>query len=279
MKMKVTITLPLIILIALPLFWSIPNSSSIENPNLSWEPELNSESTLIGSSSETQVNVEPLETIWDNAISIKVLFAADEEELSNSYWTPYGYYYWRLYAYDILEKVNLRLVQKFGVYFNGWEYVTWHSDNSDYVNRLYEMVNELGWRSNRVYNVLIGFTGTSMSPAYGVVDSSISAILIHWKVYWADDNLLEHELGHIFRLHDHYEGDPHYHDDCIMSKEPVWQDLWGEDGYIWGVFAYEPRVFFTTNYCSLCAYTLKANKDRYMYWWYVIWGKYKVFPV
>lgn len=156
----------------------------------------------------------------------------------------------------------------FDIDFEAWEFIEWESNLGLPDDMLDEAINE-SWAERTKWSpyqrtVVVAFTDPGWKITIAVTDIPAAVIIVRLYAYWADDNVLMHEFSHLFFAHDHLNNtDPHYHDDCIMSYEPVWLGFVFEDGGVWWVGHEESRALVTKNYCSLCHYTVYLNAIRF----------------
>jgi hypothetical protein len=176
---------------------------------------------------------------------------------------------WQDVTYAWVERADDELYRKFEIDVDASvaDYVAYESTTNVPGERLNEAI-EVAWTVRSQYEfirtVVIAFTtGEHMGDLVGIADNRSAAILIRPLVYWADDNALMHELSHLYFAHDHFEGDPNYKADCIMSYEKVWVEFVLEDGGIWWVHRAVEKIFVTKNYCSLCYTTVYLNAIRF----------------
>jgi hypothetical protein len=87
----------------------------------------------------------------------------------------------------------------------------WQSDNSIYGDSLLsDAIAKTGFKSGetiingQVIDVLIAFTGQYLGCAGGAWVSK-RAIIMQYNAYWADDNILRHEVSHLFKTEDHVD--------------------------------------------------------------------------
>ena len=159
-----------------------------------------------------------------------VLVFGDEEERERvRYWKRYAYD-WAGWAEMQLERGDDRLVENFGIDIRILGFKDWDSDDSkDTMEDLwYELESDteqyLGqwyggeWWSNYV-DAIIGITdqtttdgAVGKAPGDDYLDQGKIFVLLKWQVYWADDNLVMHEVSHLYYAPDH---DPPC---CVMAN-------------------------------------------------------------
>lgn len=189
---------------------------------------------------------------------IYVLVFGDEEERNSERQDP-PYHTWSSYATNQIEfRGDDALASIFGIDVRILGYEEWDSDDSK--DSMYTLWDELAaetgsylgqwydgeWWQNYV-DAVIGITDqetpadspqiAGLAPGPTEIDKGNIFILLKWQVYWADDNLVQHEVSHLFYADDEYP-------DCgVMAYHTHYQTFIWEDG-LWSVFA-----------DVLCAYT------------------------
>jgi len=171
---------------------------------------------------------------------IPIVVAADEEFQNISYWTPPNNYLgWKEAALNIVERADNEIFSKYGIDFRIVSWTTWDSDNSLTYDRyrIHELANELNWNlAVREEVMLVGFTGQPMCDEYGKdvhgcafnpAKNKTRVALIHPEVYWADDNVVHHEISHLLGIP--YEC---HEDNCVMSDKQTFVVTLNSDGWI-----------------------------------------------
>lgn len=206
------------------------------------------------------------ETYYSTYI-IPIVVAADEEFQSVSYWTPpNNYLSWKEAAQNMIERADNEIFQKYGIDFRIVGYTVWKSDDSltlDF-DRICELANKLNWNpSVSGKRILVGFTGQGMErggmDVYGVAfnpkKNSTRAVLIHPEIYWADDNVVLHEISHILGIY--YEC---YCDDCVMSAKETYITILNSDGWMFWVWSNVPYAMLSLHWCNTCAWEIFHGK-------------------
>ena len=226
----------------------IPENSTVEylnttNPSNSVSP--------MGEESESEGN---------NPLYVLVFGDEEEEQQLRLRPTRIGQEWltWNQWALFQLERGDNALASTFGIDIRILDFLTWDSDNSK--DSMYDLWDELAtetgsylgqwyegeWWSNHV-DAIIGITDqetpADYHPIAGLtsgpleIDKGNIFVLLKWQVYWADDNLVQHEVSHLFYADDEY---PY----CgVMACHTHYQTFIWEDA-LWPVFA-----------DVLCAYT------------------------
>lgn len=120
-----------------------------------------------------------------------------------------------------------------------------------------EVIAETGFVSGTYFDyyqvhVLVAFTDQDMPDVFGLVNMTCKAVLIEETylagVGQATDNVLQHELSHLYGAQNHSE--PNLM--CVMNMYPYYISL--PYGY------YVPTALVTNNWCSDCAEIIASNR-------------------
>ena len=214
----------------------------------------------------------------EGAHPLYVLVFGDEEErnvLRSFPWDEeYVFRPWTQWAQYQLERGDEALVSNFWIDIRILDFLDWDSNDSlNSFNKLwYELEADtksyLGtWYTGEYWSnyvdAVIGITaqatvdntaGISPGPAY--VDQGRIFILLKWQVYWADDNLVQHEVSHLFYAPDHYNTC------CAMAGHTHWQCFIWEDG-LWLVFNNVYCAYTAYTWCTNCTATINSHSNRY----------------
>jgi len=170
-----------------------------------------------------------------------------------------------VFAELIIFSVDAYFYEQFQIYFLPRAYKLWYS--SDNPTNPFDMMNEAirktGFFTGKQMNdytldVLIIFTDDNLPiEIYGCSNRSLGAVLVRHTyrdgVGQATDNVLQHELSHLYYAEHNYEAGL----DCVMNRFPYWIDF---------PFYYEvPTTLVTTAWCPDCTQTINANRN--------IWGE------
>jgi hypothetical protein len=209
---------------------------------------------------------------------------ADEEERQmEHYWPPY-HIPWDSYAKGQLERGDESLVTNFGIDIRILGIEPWDSDDS--LTSMYSLWYELeadtthflgqwyeGENWSNYVDAIIGITaqatpedqdsiaGLASDPIK--VDQGRIFILLKWQVYWADDNLVQHEFSHLFYAPDHY------YSCCAMAHHTHYQTFIWEDE-LWFVFADIPCVFTSYEWCQTCDDIINTYQSLYKNYPYML---------
>jgi len=196
---------------------------------------------------------------------VYVMVAYDEEWESTAL-LSYGYSATTL-ARLLLSSVSDRFFMKWGVEFYPITDVFW--DSYDYPANedimMDEAIDETGFVTGVTtvgyitVDVLVAFTDqeipTIYGYCYGYSDRELGVVLVRHAypsgVGQATDNVLQHELSHLYNTTDEWVRDF----DCIMNAYGYWIDF---------PYYYEvPTALTTTNWCEDCLATIGANLDNW----------------
>ncbi|MBS7615593.1 hypothetical protein KEJ45_00105 [Candidatus Bathyarchaeota archaeon] len=213
-----------------------------------------------------------------------VLVFADEEEMNC--WRLFdGYCFdWKDWATLQIERGDEALIYRFQIDIRILDFLDceWFSDNNS--RSMYSVWRDLEKKtksylgqwyegpywSQRV-DAIIGITaqatpadprpiaGLAPSPSY--IQAGRIFVLLKWQVYWADDNLVQHEISHLFWADDHSENE--IEPCCIMAGHyHYWVHIW-EDAGFW-VFNYVPCAYTSYSWCSKCEQAILSHRYDYL---------------
>jgi hypothetical protein len=207
-----------------------------------------------------------------------VLVFGDEEERGVIRTIGDGHYTWDMYARLQIERGDESLVAKFGIDIRILGFLSWDSDDSkqwmdelwfDLENKTKQYLREPyhgEWWSNEV-DAIIGITsqatpddrrsGQSASPPY--LDQGKIYTLLRWQSYWADDNLVQHEISHLYYAPDCLP------DDCVMAdpSHKEWVSYILEDGFLFLILDNIPCCQAQNTWCPGCNSTIRQQAGRY----------------
>lgn len=208
-----------------------------------------------------------------------VLVFGDEEERQNWRGFPgdeFPFRSWIDWAKCQIERGDETLVT-FGIDIRILGFLEWNSDDSlttmedlwyDLESKTSQYLRQTyagnGW-SNYV-DAIIGVTaqatpdepnipGKSPGPAY--LDQGRIFIVVKGQVYWMDDNIVQHEISHLFYA------DDHYFECCVMAGHKHSQTWIYEDGFLWWVFNDIPCTYTAYSWCAICANLINTNREMY----------------
>lgn len=218
---------------------------------------------------------------------IYCLVAGDEEE--RGIWRALGNCWvdWKTYAKLQIERGDEALVANFGIDIRILGFLEWNSDNSltTMTGLWYDLESKTSQYLRKIYtgndwsnyvDAIIGITaqatpqepnipGKAPGPAY--LNQGRIFILLKWQVYWMDDNIVQHEVSHLFY------GDDHWYGCCVMAGHRHFQTWIWEDG-LWWVFNYIPCAYTAYSWCTDCFTVIDQHKSKYqsdlpilLYWY------------
>ncbi|MGB9778950.1 MAG: hypothetical protein ACPLW8_06045, partial [Candidatus Bathyarchaeales archaeon] len=213
-----------------------------------------------------------------------VLVAGDEEERQNWRWLGGHPFDWKSWATLQIERGDEALVANFGIDIRILGFIEWDSDDSkttmtglwhDLESKTSQYIGQV-WTGNGWHNyvdVIIGITAqeTPGCPP-GVAELGGRIALVKWQVYWMDDNIVQHEVSHLFYADDHNV--PHheiYGKCCVMEGDKHSISYLWEDG-LWWVFNDIPCCYLTYSWCDepplqfyprRCFSTTDQHKSKY----------------
>lgn len=215
-----------------------------------------------------------------NPIYVRVF--VDEEERQNWRYFPWDEFpirSWKDWAKFQIERGDEALVANFGIDIRILGFEEWESNNSittmhglwydleaktqSYLRQLHNGENWLDY-----VDAIIGITsqatpgdpypiaGVAPSPTY--INQGKIFILLKWQVYWANDNLVQHEVSHLFHA------DDHYHYCCVMAYHTHFQTVIYEDAF-WAVFNDVHCAYTTYFWHTDCQNTINSHRSDYEY--------------
>jgi hypothetical protein len=215
-----------------------------------------------------------------------VLVCADEEErnLIRRLTRLSPGHLWREWATIQIERGDEALVANFGIDIRILGFEEWITD--DNITRMYdstlpclwnELIEDKGHYLNQWYegehwsdyvDAIIGITyqptpdynpqGLSTSPY--LLDQRKAFVLLRWYLHWVDDNLVQHEISHLYYAPDHPadQSTP-----CgVMANHYHYHTIIYEDRY-WHVWASMPCVATAYTWCDDCTETIQEHSGRY----------------
>ncbi len=187
---------------------------------------------------------------------IYVLVFADEDE--RTWWEDRGLD-WAEYAISIIEQADEALVANFGIdirilatisFDNLWKteddletmYDIWRDLESE--TYIFQGRHYRGTYWQNYVDAIIGITAhatndniAGLAPSNVFLDQGRTYVLVKWQAWWLDDNVVQHEISHLFYTGDHYDNTY-----CIMGYR----------------YAYE-----TNTYCADCSNIITLYRRLY----------------
>lgn len=218
----------------------------------------------------------------EGAHPLYVLVFADKEERED--WERYNRD-WRDYAIMQIERGDRHLASTFGIDIRILDLISfdniWESD--DNLTSMYDIWDDfayetscfLGCYYNGPYwqnyvDAIMGITGqytdddvAGLAPNKELVDQGKSIILLKWSlVYWADDNIVQHEISHLFYASDHWNTDAPC---CTMTQSHYHyvREVTEDDGGSFMVYGYVLCAYLQNGWCSGCKNILNLYKSLY----------------
>lgn len=183
-------------------------------------------------------------------------------------------YYWNEWAHLQIERGDKELVANHGIDIRILGYKDWDSDDS--IDSMYDLWDELeadtkhylgqwydGANWDNYVDIIIGITAQAtieniagLSSGYEYIDQGRSFTLLKWQTYWADDNLMQHEISH------HYHPPGHWDPCCVMAYHKHFQTWINEDA-LWWVFNTVGCAFTSYHWCTTCNNLLSTYQRLY----------------
>jgi len=221
---------------------------------------------------------------------IYVLVFGDEEE--RAIWRTFsGFHNWISWAKLQIERGDESLVANFGIDIRILGFLEWDSNNeletmtglwydlesktSQYLRTVY---SGNGW-TNYV-DAIIGITaqatpeepnipGKAPGPAY--LDQGRTLILLKWQVYWMDDNIVQHEVSHLFYA------DDYCYTCCVMAGHKHSQ-TWIYEDALWWVFSDVPCCYTAYSWDNEHSTVIEQHESKYQSDLPVFLGWYDPYP-
>jgi hypothetical protein len=164
---------------------------------------------------------------------ISVLVTADEEYRSK-------FPNWKTKTYNLLENIDDYFIEKFGIDFVVTRFEQYYSDNS--LSDARDLFSDVKSKVNKNdANIMIAFSAQYSGSIGGKAELCGDDVIIFynpWHSWFSEDNVIQHELSHLFNAPDH---NPGYFDWCVMS-------------YFW--------CSFTHSWCDDCYHRIKQYIDE-----------------
>jgi hypothetical protein len=220
------------------------------------------------------------------------LVAGDEEE--RQIWRGLGdcWLDWKGWATLQIERGDEALVANFGIDIRILGFIEWDSDDSarTMADLWYDLESKTSQYLRTIYSgngwtnyvdAIIGISaqatpdepnipGISSGPEY--LDQGRVFSVLKWQVYWMDDNIVQHEVSHLFYADDHYvPNHTTYGECCVMEGDTHSISFIWEDG-LWSVFNDIPCAYITYSWCNQspngyypfqCLSFIDQHKSRY----------------
>lgn len=203
---------------------------------------------------------------------VYALVLGDEEERSCYY---SGLCDWRGYAWSQIEQADEALVKDFSIDIRVLAFLTWDSTDSEHdsLDLLDELKRETEhyldtWYDGIVWSgyvdIIIGVTNQRMDTA-GRAYLGGRVVLVNWYFMdqvvdeqWMDDNLIRHEISHLFGAQDHDQPC------CVMATgHEHFVGVVFEDRQTYVVFTNVACCYTTDKWCDGCWSTIWSNRKRF----------------
>lgn len=206
----------------------------------------------------------------DNPVYVLV-FGDEEERSCYRYFpgdeTPVPIRSWQMWAKCQIERGDEALVSNFGIDIRILGFVNWDSDDSKTTlyDLLYELYSETygyigqwwdGEYWSNYVDAIIGITGQSVSDAAGYSFVGGRVLIVKWQVYWADDNLVQHEISHWYGVNNH---EPNC---CVMAQHTHFVGALWEDG-LWVILWWIRCVYTSYSWCTTCYNIIWSNRAKF----------------
>lgn len=187
-----------------------------------------------------------------------VLVAGDEEE--RGIWRSLGRgppLDWKRWTTLQIERGDEALVAHFGIDLRILGFIEWDSDDSltTMTKLWYDLRSKTSQYLGQVYSgkywrnyvdAIIGITAQA-TPEAGVAELGGCIAVVRWQVYWADDNVVQHEISHFFHADDHHVS--HHTVCCAMEYDTHYHYYIWEDG-LWIVLDNIPCAYTAYSWCD-----------------------------
>ena len=221
--------------------------------------------------------------LTENYQKVRLLIAGDEEMIGRT-WTFYDQQLpWISYLTQQITFASYYFNVGFDFALDAVAFTTWQSDDSQVVGQpmLDDAIAKIGWTVNwdfgnesmvfdgKIVDMLVVATGQIDNWIWaGIADTRRrAAVLIQPQDWWADDNLIQHEISHLYGAPDHKkESDEGYNEDCIMTYRFVYVGSHYDNGYTVLINSEVPVEYVTHNYHSTCYTTIFNNRFKYGIW-------------
>ena len=184
------------------------------------------------------------------------LWVAYDEEFQSTAQSFYWYSPQTL-AHIIIDSAFYHFFSVFDIDYRISYYCFWDSDDSvtDYSIMLDESMDETGWLSGIHVGVefFVAFSDQEIPGWYGISDPIIGAVLVMetYKagVGQATDNVLQHELSHLYGAQDEDVQDLM----CVMNQYPYWIGF--------PYYYHVPTALVTNSWCDDCTELISSHRE------------------
>ncbi len=186
---------------------------------------------------------------------LNIVLALDEEAVEK----------WGIdYAVRTVERADEAFIAHYYLDFRIRAVVTWHSDDSIewFYDELYwdafeKLSQYLGnYVNGYEIDVVIALTGQEtwdsniygLAPSFAIMGDN-TLTLVRFAIYWADDNIVQHEMSHMYNTNDHPEEEDVF---CVMAYCTDYIAFLIEDGKIYDMFCNIRRALRAYDWCKRC---------------------------
>jgi hypothetical protein len=185
---------------------------------------------------------------------------------------------WTEWATYQIERGDEALCRNFSIDIRILGFLNWESNDGfdSMYNLWYQLEGETKsylrtWYTGKYWSnyvdAIIGITaqdtpatpiaGLSSGPDY--LKKGRVQTLLKWQCYWADDNLVQHEVSALFYATDHIQGPC-----CVMALHTHYYTTLYEDGWIWLVFNDVYCAYTSYTWCCDCYGIIYIHRFDYM---------------
>jgi hypothetical protein len=289
---KMLCAMLIFLLLLTPIFLNIPKVGATEHlrhvtqvPEVPREPmpeNYTIEDYLNTTNPYSQINPLGEESDQEGGYPFYVLVFGDEEERDIIRADPTNPVSWDGYARLQLERGDESLVANFGIDIRILGFEEWDSDDS--IQRMNDpdgpdLCDELladkehylgqwyvGESWSNYVDALIGITDQAtpgdpyaiagLASSHAEMDEGKIFVLLKWQVYWMNDNLVQHEVSHLYYAPDHYDTC------CAMAYHTHFQTFIYED-LLWMVFDTIPCALTAYSWCASCHQVIQQHRREY----------------
>jgi hypothetical protein len=187
---------------------------------------------------------------------LDIVLAVDEEEIDK--WGSD-------YAIRAIERADEAFVANYHLDFRIRAVITYDSDDSikwflpDLFDDAFSKLSHLlgsdidGYRIEAVFAIsgqeTIDSDVYGLAPHPAIMGNNTVTLIRFSSMWWADDNIPEHEAGHLLNCDDHAEQEDLF---CVMAGYKDFIGILVEDGDPWDMFSNIRRSFRAYDWCSNC---------------------------
>lgn len=182
---------------------------------------------------------------------VSVLIVADEEYISI-------YSDWKSRTWSVVEKIDDYFIEQFGLDFVIVRFEQYYSDDS--LSGAHELFYDVMEKVNKKdANIMVAFCGQYSGSIGGTAEPCGDDIIIFhnsWHSWYQVDNIVQHELSHLFNALDH---NPGWLDWCVMSYS------WNALTHRWCSDCYQRMKKYIDEVAEFIDGPLIVYTDKYLY--------------